>query len=133
MLHTCVSFLHVSATEGVSFNGSRVVSHGIVTLDKIMNTSATALVCLTPAQNCCTAPGSGDWVSPSGAVVATSTAASIYQSRGNSSLELRRNSGGEEGIYRCDVRLSAGAALSSFYVGVYQDGSGRWMDLAVQS
>ena len=29
-----------------------------------------------------------------------------------------------EGIYRCDIRLSAGATHTSFYVGVYLAGKG---------
>ena len=39
-------------------------------------------------------------------------------------MDLRRSSGGVEGIYRCDIRLSAGAARTSFYVGLYLAGSG---------
>ena len=89
-----------------------------------MNTASTALLCVTPAADCCTVAGLGDWISPSGSVVTTSTSSATYQVKGNFFVELRRNSGGVEGIYRCDIRLSAGAAHTSFFVGLYLAGSG---------
>ena len=115
--------LHVSpipVTVGIFFGGSNVINHGIVALDQIRNTPSTALLCVTPASDCCTDPGSGDWFGPSGAVITNSTSLSdMYQVKGSSYVDLRRNSGGVEGIYRCDIRLSSDAALSSFFVGVY--------------
>ena len=89
-----------------------------------MNTASTALLCVTPAADCCTVSGSGDWFSPSGSVVTTSTSSATYQVKGNFFVELRRNSGEVEGIYRCDIQLSTGAAHTSFYVGLYLAGSG---------
>ena len=115
----------VTHDHGLIFNDSPVFNHGIVTLDQIMNTALTALLCVTPAADCCTLAGSGDWFSPSGSLVTTSTSSATYQVKRNFFVELRRNSGGVEGIYRCDIRLSAGAARTSFYVGVYQAGCGK--------
>ena len=128
--HHCVRVIYSCAyplpvTEGLFFSGSRVINHGIVTLEQIMNTPSTALQCVTPASDCCTDPGSGDWFGPSGAVIATSTSSDMYQVKGSSFVDLRRNSGGMEGIYRCGIQLSSGAALSSFFVGVYRAGNGR--------
>ena len=128
--HLLTSSLPILVTQGLYFGGSRVVNHGIVALDQIMNTASTALLCVIPAADCCTVAGSGDWFSPSGSVVTTSTASATYQVKGNCSVDLRRSSGGmvvvgaSQGIYHCDIRLSAGAAHTSFYVGVYLAGSG---------
>ena len=116
--------LTISVIQGLYFGGSAVVNHGIVKVDQIMNTASTALLCVTPAADCCTVAGSGDWFSPSGSVVTTSTSSATYQVKGNFFVELRRNSGEVEGIYRCDIQLSAGAAHTSFYVGLYLAGSG---------
>ena len=110
--------------EVLYFGGNAVINHGIVTLDQIMNTASTALLCVIPVADCCTVAGSGDWFSPSDSVVTITTSSDIYQVKGNSSVELRRNSGGVEGIYRCDIRLTAGAAHTSFFVGLYLAGSG---------
>ena len=121
----------VTHDQGLVFNDSPVFNHGIVTLDQIMNTVLTALLCVTPAADCCTLAGTGDWFSPSGSVVTTSTSSDTHQVKGNFFVELRRNSGGVEGIYRCDIRLSAGAARTSFYVGVYQTGRGKQIDITV--
>ena len=114
----------VPVTQGLYFDGSGVINHGIVTLDQIMSTASTALLCVTPAADCCTVAGSGDWYSPSDSVVTTSTLSATYQVKGSFFVDLRRSSGGVEGIYRCDIRLSAGAARTSFYVGLYLAGSG---------
>ena len=123
--------LPVTHDQGLIFNDSPVFNHGIVTLDQIMNTALTALLCVTPAADCCTLAGSGDWFSPSGSVVTTSTSSATYQVKSNLFVELRRSSGGVEGIYRCDIRLSAGAARTSFYVGVYQSGRGKRIDIII--
>ena len=111
-------------TQGLNVGGNAVVNNGIVILDQILNTASTALQCVTPAADCCTIAGSGDWFSPSGSVVTTSTSRDTYQVKGNFFVELRRSSGVVEGIYRCAIRLSAGAARTSFYVGVYQASNG---------
>ena len=116
--------LSVPETQGLYFGGSAVVNHGMVMLDRIMNTTSTALLCTAPASDCCATAGSGDWFSPSGSVVTTSTSSVTYQVKGSFFVELRRSSGGVEGIYRCDIPLSAGAAHTSFYVGLYLAGSG---------
>ena len=118
------SSLPILVTQGLYFGGNGIVNHGIETLDHIMNTASTALLCVTPAADCCTVAGSGDWFSPSGSVVTTSTSSATYQVKGNFFVELRRSSGGVEGIYRCDIPLTAGAAYNSFYVGLYPAGSG---------
>ena len=123
--------LPVTHDQGLIFNDSPVFNHGIVTLDQIMNTVSTALLCVTPAADCCTLAGTGDWFSPSGSVVTTSTSSITYQVKGNLFVELRRSSGGVEGIYRCDIRLSAGADRTSFYVGVYQAGRGKQIDIII--
>ena len=115
----------VTHDQGLVFNDSAVINHGIVTLDQVMNTASTALLCVTPAADCCTLAGTGDWFSPSGSVVTTSNSSNPYQVKKNLFVELRRSSGGVEGIYRCDIRLSAGAARTSFYVGLYQAGHGK--------
>ena len=112
-------------TRGLNFGGNVVVNHSIVTLDQIMNTASTALLCMTLAADCCTTAGTGDWFSPSGSVVTTSTSSDTYQVKRNFLVELCRNSGVMERIYRCHIRLSAGAARTSFYVGVYRAGNGK--------
>ena len=107
------------------FDGSAVDNHSIVTLDEIMNTTSTALLCITPAVDCCTAPGSADWFSPSGSVISTLIMTSdVYQVKGSHYADLRRSSGGEEGLFRCDIRLSIGADPSCFYVGIFESGNG---------
>ena len=115
----------VTRGHGLNFNDSAVVNHGIVILDQIMNTTSTALLCVSLSADCCTATGSGDWFSSNDSVVTTNTSSDIYQVKGNFFVELHRSSGGVEGIYRCDIRLSAGAARTSFYVGLYQAGHGK--------
>ena len=127
--HLLTSSLPILVTQGLYFGGNAVVNHGIVALDQIMNTASTALLCVTPAADCCTVAGSADWFSPNGSVVTTSTSSATYQVKGNCSVDLRRSSGGmvvgaSQGIYRCDIRLLAGAAHTSFYMGVYLAGSG---------
>ena len=127
-LHVHYRHLYIyllSVAQGLYFGGSAVDNHGIVTLDEIMNTESTALLCITPAVDCCTAPGSADWFSPSGSVISTATSSATYQVKGSFYTNLRRSSGGLEGIYRCDIRLSVGAASTSFYVGVYRSGDGN--------
>ena len=115
----------VTHDQGLVYNDSAVINHGIVTLDQIMNTASTALLCVTSVADCCTLAGTGDWFSPSGSVVTTSISSNTYQVKRNLFVELRRSSGGVEGIYRCDIRLSAGAARTSFYVGLYHEGHGK--------
>ena len=118
------SSLPISVTQGLYFGGNGIVNHDIVTLDQIMNTASTSLLCVTPAADCCTLAGSGDWISPNGSVATASTSSATHQVKGSFFVGLRRSSGGVEGIYRCDIRLSAGAAHTSFYVGLYPAGSG---------
>ena len=108
---------------GIFFGGNPVVN-GIVALSDISNTTSTALQCVTQIPDCCTTHGSGDWISPSGAGITTSTSSDMYQFKGKSHMDLLKNVGGMEGIYRCDIRCSPTAALSSFYVGVYETGNG---------
>ena len=125
LLCMCIFLCHaVPATQGLYFGDSAFVNHGIVILDQITNTASTALLCVTPAADCCTVAGSADWFSPSGSVVTTSNSSDTYQVKGNFFVELRRSSGGVEGIYRCDIRLTEGAAHTSFYVGLYLANSG---------
>ena len=105
--------------QGLFFGGSAVDNHGIVILDQIMNTASTALLCITTAVDCCALDGSADWFDPSDTVISTSASNNVSQVKGRHYADLRRNIGGEEGLYRCDIRLSVGATRSSFYVGVF--------------
>ena len=114
-------------TQGIYFNDSEIVNHGIVTLDRIKNTAPTAVVCVTPATDCCTSPPQAvGWYGPDSAKVALSSSSDVYYTRGDSFVDLRRNGGGMEGLYRCDIPLMTGdLVLSSFYVAIYQDGNGN--------
>ena len=118
-------FGYFSIGDGLFFKGMMVHNHGIVTEGEIGTSPSTAVQCLTTVADCCTGSdtNTGDWFQPGGNMVTDSTASSgIYQVKGAGYVDLQRNSGGTEGIYRCEIGLTGGE--ETYYVGVYSSGNG---------
>ena len=91
-----------------------------------------ALLCMTNLTACCRPPytgenGSriGEWFFPNETEVPSSGAQwNLYRTRKNMSVLLSRKSGGEDGIYRCEIPDSTNVN-QTIYIGVYNTTTGE--------
>ena len=119
------SILCIHIAYGLFFNNDVVPNHGIVTLEDIGTSTSTAVQCQTTVADCCTDSDThtGQWFFPDDSTVSTTTLTSIYQVQGQGYVNLQRNSGGAEGIYRCAIGPVGSGEM--YYVGVYSSGNGK--------
>ena len=103
-----------------------VSNHGIVTREDIGTSASNAVQCQTTVADCCTDSdtNTGQWFFPNGNMVSVlTTSRNIYQVKGPGYVYLQRNSGGAEGIFRCEIGLTGSEEI--YYVGVYSSGNGE--------
>ena len=115
------------------FRGTTYQNNSLVTLEDIGEGDG-ALLCVTDLTACCRPPYTdsfgqlaiGNWFFPNGTRVPASSALwDIYRTRGASKILLhRRRSGGENGIYSCDLP-DAMNVTQTVYIGVYSADTGE--------
>ena len=112
-----------------SLRNTTYQNNSLVTLEDI-GENGDALLCITDLTACCQSTGEngsriGDWFFPNGTKVPSSGARSnLYRTRKNISVLLNRRSGGEDGIYRCEIPDSTNAN-QTIYIGVYNTTTGE--------
>ena len=85
-----------------------------------------ALLCITSLTTCCQHPSLGNWFFPNGSKVPGSgNNWDIYRTRGQMVVRMHRRTGGEEGIYRCEIPDSMNV-IQTLYIGVYSASTGEW-------
>ena len=116
-----------------SFPGMRFIlnvttyrNNSIVTLEDI-GEGDNALCCVTDLTACCRPPYTdsigvsalGNWFFPNGTRVPSSGLRwDFHRTRSQSTVRLQRRRGGEDGIYRCEIRDEMNITYT-IYVGVY--------------
>ena len=137
VLHYCCLEEVYSQTDFpyVSFRGGHLANHSYLDLTQVGTESKgqDSVICHTDLSGCCSnTEGSyrGDWFFPNGSRLQFDDL-SVYESRGDRRVDLRRNSGGGSavsGIYRCDIPInhqSSGSSMrATVYVGLYTSGGG---------
>ena len=99
-----------------------------------MGEGGDALLCITNYTACCRPPytsinGSaalGNWFFPNGTRVQSSHVQwDFHRTRDHMTVRLHRRSGGEEGIYRCEIPDAMNVS-QTIYIGVYSASTGEW-------
>ena len=103
-------------------------NNSIVTLENI-GEGDNALLCITNQTACCNpsemGPALGNWFFPNGTIIPGSgNRWDFHRSRGQMVVRLNRRSGGEEGIYRCEIPDSMNV-IQNIYIGVYSESTGE--------
>ena len=122
----------------VSFwlRGTTYQNNSIVTLEDIGEWS-NALFCVTDLTACCKPSSTsemgpvytGDWYFPNGTRVPSSGMQwDIHRTRGQQMVVFHRRRGGEDGVYRCDIRdtMNVAVVTQTIYIGVYSARTGEW-------
>ncbi len=119
----------IYASTGVArfmFKGVEVPEHSLVVRETIGSASADTLMCESDYSPCCTDPENGwffDFDSEgSPHPVVTSSTTGWGQIRAAGVMRLHYNGGNSEGIFLCQIRVSAAAGdlgLQTLYIGVY--------------
>ena len=97
-----------------------------------MGEGGDALLCITNYTACCRPPytsinGSalGNWFFPNGTRVQSSHVQwDFHRTRDHMTVRLHRRSGGEEGIYRCEIPDAMNVS-QTIYIGVYSISTGE--------
>ena len=91
----------------------------------------TALLCMTNLTACCGPPYNNEywflssWLFPNGTRVSSNgNRWDFYRTRGQMVVRLNRRRGGEDGIYRCEIRDSMNV-IQNIYIGVYTASTGE--------
>ena len=107
-----------------SLNGTKCQNNSCVALEDI-GEGDNALLCMTNLTACCRRPYTGEngpplgsWFFPNGTRVPSSGFLGVYRTGGHMVVGLNRRRGGEEGIYRCEIRDSMNVT-QTVYIGVY--------------
>ncbi len=111
------------------FKGVEVPEHSLVVRETIGSANDDTLMCVTDYSPCCTVTENGwfdDFDTPPGSgmprPVPTGTTTGWYQTRDTGVVTLHYNGGNSEGIFFCQIRVSAAAGdigLQTLYIGVY--------------
>ena len=123
----------------VSFNGSILVNHSYVNLERVGDNVISGVDnvrCHTDLESCCRGNLSyrRDWYFPNGTRLPFGGSGkddNIIESRGERIIDLRRKSEATSptGIYRCDVSTKA-VLKASVYVGLYTTAGGYKLSLS---
>ena len=91
-----------------------------------------ALLCRTNQTACCQGGVLGNWFFPNGTRVSNLSGMEwdIYRTSGQMVVSMHRKSGGEEGIYRCEIP-DAKNVIQTIYIGVYSASTGKWTQCSV--
>ena len=122
----------------VSFMGDHLANHSYLHLSQVgMATNGQDSVkCHTDLSSCCSdteGDHRGDWYFPNGNRLLFDEHLSVYESRGDMRVDLRRNSDGDSavsGIYHCDIQTNAvhqSSARERVYIGLYTSGGGIYL------
>ena len=130
-------FLFSGAGVRFSLRGTTYQNNSLVALENIGDSSTFALLCMTDLAACCRTPAIGNWFFPNGTTVPnfsfqinnqpTLMVWEFYRNRGPSVVRMVRRRGGVDGIYRCEIPVSAGPPIvyQNIYIGVYATNSGE--------
>ena len=123
----------------VSFMGQTLADHFYVNISQV-GTGSDHVQCHTDLSTCCTNSQGfhrGDWYFPDGVRLPHPDGSDIIEWRQTQRVDLRRNSTGPTGIYRCDIPTVAvhhptdNSVRASVYVGLYTSTGGKVVSLLV--
>ena len=141
VLHYCCLEEVYSQTDFpyVSFMGDHLANHSYLDLSQVgtATNGQDSVLCHTDLSSCCSnTEGAyrGDWFFPNGSRLQLDDHVSVYDSRGDRRVDLRRNSGGDSavsGIYRCDIPTNAvhssdSSVRDTVYIGLSPSGGGMY-------
>ena len=119
--------------------GGHLANHSYLDLSQVgtATNGQDSVKCHTDLSGCCSPTEGayrGDWFFPIGDRLEFNDHLSVYESRGDRRVDLRKNSGGGSavsGIYRCDiptnaVRSSDSSVRDTVYIGLYTSGGGMY-------
>ena len=129
-------FLSSGAGARFSLRGTTYQNNSLVALEDIGDNDTLALLCMTDLAACCRTPHStaplGNWFFPNGTGVPNSYIDgqglmwNFYRNRGQTVVRMIRRRGGVNGIYHCEIPVSAGPIIyQNVYIGVYAANSGE--------
>ena len=132
---TLVSLSSFSGADDIWFSlrGIPYRNNSIVTLEDI-GKHDDALLCVTNQTACCRHPYTGEnvsvfgnWFLPNGSRVPSkhNNESDFFRDRGHMVVRLNHRSGGEEGIYRCQIPDTMNVT-QTIYIGVYSGSTGEW-------
>ena len=106
-------------------NRERLPNNSYIAFQRI-SVMRNALYCLTDSSSCCD-NGKGDWYDRNGKIITDNREdrwSNLYVTRGNRVVSLNRKTGGQPGMWRCDIPDSNGALRSVYiYLGRNQKGT----------
>ena len=107
----------------VTFMGNNLANHSYLDLSLVGTSDSDSVKCHTDVETCCSAGqglNRGDWTFPNGTRLPSS--GDIYQRCYAQRVVLYSNSGGESGIYRCNIAVNTGHGIIKgfYYIGLYQ-------------
>ncbi len=114
----------LSHTARFMFKGVEVPEHSLVVRDEVGSVNDDTLMCESTHSGCCTNTENGwffDFDNPPGSGIprpVTTGAGGWFQTRDDGVVRLHYNSGTAEGIFFCEIRVSA-TDIQTLYVGVY--------------
>ena len=122
-----LSYLPDAGDVWFSLNDTTYQNNSLVTL-KDIGENDTALLCKINQTACCHQPFSDaieNWFFPNGSdFPSKADQYDLYETRGQSVVSMNRRKGGEEGIYRCEIVVSANIT-QTIYIGVYNTSTGE--------
>ena len=125
ILSTAHTFPPGAGDVWFSLRGTVYQNNSCVALEDI-GEGNNALFCITHFAACCRPPYTGgywsalgNWFLPNGtSVPADYSLSGFYRTRRETVVSLNRRRGGEEGIYRCEIRDSINVT-QTLYIGIY--------------
>ncbi len=112
----------LSHTARFMFKGVEVPEHSLVVRDELGSVNDGTLMCESTRSGCCTNTENGwffDFDNPPGTPFPVNTGGGgWFQTRANGVVRLHYNGGTNEGIFFCEIRVSANE-LQTLYIGVY--------------
>ena len=111
-----------------SLGGTTYQNNSLVSLEDIGEGDA-ALYCLTNQPACCRPPhtvsATGNWYFPNtNRVPSSGDQWDLHRTRGDMVVSLHRRSGGEDGVYRCEIPGEL-KVTQTIYIGVYTADTGE--------
>ena len=124
-------------TPGFTLRDQSYPNHGLVQINEIGETNGThsnGLNCVSDLPDCCISGMSprGEFDFPDGSAVPIMGAIrnGYYRTRGDDRIVLnRRSEGMVQGLFQCRIRTQTSQTeYEEFYIGVYDENSGRCRD-----
>ena len=127
LLLVCMAALSANCQTFPRLEWSTTTYHNNSFIDRgVIGQDATALRCVTNRAGCCTDPSEGDWTDPEGGDVfeGVTGASTVYVTRETAEVRLNRITGGDIGMWRCDIPDSSGD-LQMLYIYLGDSSSGE--------